>query len=478
MVNASSIRRERGFGRIFLRVTWHPQAHPAWWLWWLRRAFGSAGTIVVVACGLCGCTSRGPLKVTEPTRVEAERSRGRDVPKLGVRWYNDLWHAIADGNLKIAWILADSPDERHFVDALELMLQGDLAAAESAVQPLLASRDSMVRRAARVTYGALLSEDGQWSRLASFSDSLTDSTARALRDDAGVERWAPTFRNIQTRSSFADTAVILPLRRSVTGTPVVPVVVNGVTKLFWLDTGSSITIISSASAGVCRVAPLANDTLQLVTAVGRLPAQPAVVHSIHIGGLELTDAPAMIVDASALRMRSGDGIVAGPDEKIDGVIGFDVIRTLDISIDDVRQRVVIRRPVPVQSKVPHNLSWFGVPIVTVLSDRGSALHLALDTGADETFGTVSMVAKTGADWAPAERRRVRGFGGSALERGLVIPSVRLFLGDVPLVMERVFLYDAQYPTIFTIDGTLGSDLGRGSVLRIDMTNGRLQVRAQ
>lgn len=428
---------------------------------------------------LYGCASRGPVLITAPTRVEAERSRGRDVPKLGMRWYTDLWRAIADGNLKMAWILADSRDERRFVDALELMLQGDMNAAEPAVQPLLVSRDSMVRRAARVTYGALLSANGRWARLASFSDSLADPTARALRDDAGVERWAPTFRNIQTRASFADTVAVLPLVRSATGTPVIPVLVNGVTKLFWLDTGSSITIVSSASADACKVAQLGNDTLQLVTAVGRLPARPAVVHSMHIGGLELTDAPAMIVDASALRMRRGEeGIGSGPDEKIDGVIGFDVIRTLDISIDDVRQRVIIRRPVPVESKAPHNLAWFGVPIVTVLSDRGSALHLALDTGAEQTFGTLSMVTKTGADWRSAERRRVRGFGGSAMERGLVIPSVRLFLDDVPLVMERVFLYDAQYATIFTIDGTLGSDLGRGAVLRIDMTNGRLQVMAQ
>ncbi len=419
------------------------------------------------------CAINRPIKVTQPTRVEVQRSRGRDAPKLGLRWYNDFWRATAEGNLQMAWIAAGSRDERRFVDVLEVMLGGNSMAAESDVTPLLTSSDSMVRRAARVTYGALLSANGHWARLASFADSLTDSTARVLRDDAGVERWASTFRNIETSTVFVDTLVVLPLNRSATGVPVIPVVLNGVTKHFWLDTGSSITIVSSATAADCKMAPLERDTLQLMTAVGRSPALPTIARSMRVGGLALTNTPAMIVDASALRMRGTDA--TAPDEKIDGVIGFDIIRTLDITIDDVQQLIIIRRPVPIESKVPHNLSWYGVPIVTVVSEKGSALHLALDTGAEETFGTLSMVIKTGAHWVPAERRRIRGFGGSAVERGLVIPSVRLFLGDVPLALRRVFLYDAQYPTIFVIDGTLGADLGRGAVLRIDMTNGRLQV---
>lgn len=478
------------FDRIFISVSERPRIHSFSWLWRALRSVvtqsrrsgpHSLPVFVLLAClfagSLAGCAvNRRPVQITEPTRIEAQRPRGRDVPHLGLRWYNDFWHAISDGNLKVAWIIADSRDERRFVDALETMLNGDVADAEPAVAPLLTSNDTIVRRAARITYGALLSANGHWARLANFADSLSDSTARALRDDAGVERWAPAFRSISTHASFIDTVAAFPLVRSSTGTPIIPVAINGVTKHFWLDTGSSITIVSSSAAAQCNVTPLESDTLELLTAVGRLPARPATIHLMRVGGLEITDAPAMIIDASALGMRNGD--LASVIESIDGVIGFDVIRTLDITIDDVNQRVTIRRPVRVESKVPHNLSWFGVPVVTMLSEKGSALHITLDTGADETFGTLSLVTKTGAHWVPAERRRVRGFGGSILERGLVVPSVRLFLGDVPLDLERVFLYDAQYPSIFVIDGTLGADLGRGGVLRIDMTNGRLEVRPQ
>ncbi len=217
---------------------------------------------------------------------------------------------------------------------------------------------------------------------------------------------------------------------------------------------------------------MGSDTLELLTSVGRLPARPAIIHSIRIGPMSVTDVPAMIVDGPSLRIREQ---ASQPLEAVDGVIGFDLIRAMDITIDDRTGQVIIRKPVRLDSmpRWSRNLVWFGVPIVSALSDEGVPIHLALDTGAEETFGTPSLVRKTGATWAPAERRYVRGFGGAAPERGLVIPSVRLFLGNVPVTLERVFLYEAQYPTIFALDGTLGADVGRGDVLRIDMTNGRL-----
>lgn len=422
-----------------------------------------------------GCVHRRPLELSEPTRVAAERP-GHRAPTPAVRWYNDFWHAIADGNVKVAWILAESRDERRFAEALQAMFDGDQPTAESTLTSLLHSRDTVVSDAARLAYGALLSSDGRWPRLASFADSAT----RLLPDQAGIESWAPAFRTVNSSVQFSDSVITLPLTRSVTGAPVVPVTINGVVRHFWLDTGSSITIVSSDVATACQLKETIRDTLQLLTSVGRLPARPTVVRSMRIGGAIVTDAPAMIVDAAALRLRSDNlsGAAARQPDPIDGVIGFDVIRTLDLTVDDVRHRVTIRKPVllkAAKSNRPRNLMWFGVPIVTLLSESGAPVHLALDTGAEETFGTPSLVTKTGAHWAPAERRNVRGFGGSTVERGIVVPNVRLFLNDVPVSLERLFLYEAQYPTIFALDGTLGADVGRGGVMRIDMTNGRLDV---
>ena len=402
----------------------------------------------------------------------------RRPPREAFRWYGDFWRAVSDVSLKGAWILAGTRDQRRFVDALELMIGGEPDSAEMAIRTLLAARDTLVREAARITYGALLSERSDWKRLA----ELASSPSPAVADDAGVETWARAFRDLRPVVSFTDTVSVVPLFRAPTGAPVVTVVVNGVPRRFWLDTGSSITILSSAAAAACGVAPIGRDTLELLTPVGRLPARPAAARTIVIGGAAARDMPAMIVDAATLRLHTGD---PARDAVIDGVIGFDIIRALDLTIDDVRGHVIVRKPVrsPLGERRARTLFWFGLPIVSLTAANGAPVHLALDTGAEESYGTPTLVVKTGAAWRRAERRRVHGFGGSAapvrrIERGVVVPSVRLFLDRTPLILERVFLYDAQYPTIFTLDGTLGADAGRGGVMRIDMTNGRVEVRAR
>jgi hypothetical protein len=373
------------------------------------------------------------------------------------------------------------------------MFDGQYDSAEYTIASLLHARDTVVRDAARITYGAILSARAEWRRLAAFSDSLampdSSTTPDALRtplsriptDAAGVQAWAAAFRDIAPTRHFFDSSTTLPFVRTLTGTPLIEIRVNGVTKHFWIDTGSSITILSSTAAAECGAVPIQPDTLELQTSVGRLPAHPTVVRALDIGGLHIANAPAMIVEASLLTLRTNRQIkLTAPTVRIDGIIGFDIIRNIDLTIDDARGLITIRKPVvrAARPDTPRNLFWFGVPIVTLTSPLGLAVHLSLDTGAEETYGTATLVTKTGVRALSAERRTLQGFGGSTTERGIVIPRVRLFLGRKPLRLERVFLYNAQYPTIFELDGTLGADIGRGNVLRIDMTNGRLELTSR
>ena len=449
---------------------------------------GVAATVVSTLAGALACATR-PLVITQPAGIAVERSDTRHPPRPAVTWDTSFWHATTTLNFPVAWAVANTREERQLIDALQLMRNGETAAADSTLQPLLHSEDTLVRHAAQVSYTALLSETSAWGRLAAFAPSAPF----AVRDAAGVETWASAFRNVQSRIAFSDTVSELPLLRGATGIPVVTVRVNGVVKRFWIDTGSSITILSAPVAAVCGIAPVNGDTLETLTSLGRVPARPAVVASLRLGNVAMTDIPAMIVDSAALVLRGAGRRGGRPDagvasvadgstaeiEAVDGILGFDVIRRLDLTIDDARGRVVIRQPVvrTDDQASQRNLFWFGVPIVTLLSGQGVPIYLALDTGAEETYGTRTLATKTKSRSLAAERRIVNAFGGSAAEKGVVISRVRLFLGSTPLLFQRVFLYDAQYPTIFELDGTLGADVGRGGVVRIDMTNGRFEFES-
>lgn len=444
---------------------------------WRQRTLLALGAIAVAptAC------SRQPLRVELPPAIMLDTSgRASRAPAPRSVAYASFWDAVRDINLAAASELAANDDQRRFADALAVTLRREGNAAAGAMDSLrLSAGDTLVRRAARIAYGAILSYGSDWASLA----ELAAGPGTAPRDAAGVESWSRAFRDAPPeRFGFPDSAVTLQLTRSRTGVPMIPVRVNGVVRHFWLDTGTSLTTLSSEVAAVANITPVSSDTLELITSVGRVPARAAVVPSIGLGAITIANVASMIVAENTLRLRAytspfSVSSAAGDDGTIDGIIGFDVIRKLDIELDYADASVTIRRPAirTVGAGRARNLFWFGVPIVQLTARNGRAAHFLLDTGADETYATPGLLGKTGVRAVAAERRDVSGFGGSARQRGLIVPLITLFLDARPIVFERLFLFNAQYPTIFTLDGTLGSDVGRGGRVRMDMTNGRFEL---
>jgi hypothetical protein len=416
-------------------------------------------------------------QVGEPPPITI--SSARRVPRPTAAHYTNYWSAVADMNLKAAKSLAKGNDEHRFADALGAMLAGNGPPADTALRLLRDSAaDSTVRLAARVAHGALLYYQGEWTELAQLGggprfDSLT------VRDGAGVDAWGAAFGHAPPQKYvWPAEAIVLPLSFSTTGVPIIPVRVNGHEQWFWIDTGSSFTVLSSDVARECQVKAASRDTLAAQGAVARIPAAPAIIAALALGGLEIDNAPAMIIDAANLKLadQTREAELKGmPPPKIAGIIGFDVIRRLDLEIDYVRSRAIVRKPAASGDGRPRNLFWFGIPIVELFTPQGIAVHLLLDTGADETYATPPMLNKVEERPEIGEKREINGFGKSTMARGVVLPGVQLLVGGSALRLRRTFLYSADYPTLFTLDGTLGGDVGRTGRIRIDMTNGRFDV---
>lgn len=426
-----------------------------------------------------GACAQPPLRVRLPPAIALDTSGRASRAPSPPRWvaYRSFWDAIRDLALPTASEMAARDDERRFADALASMLGGRSRDAAASLDSLrLDANDTLVRRAARIAYGAILSYDADWVKLS----ELAAGSGTAPRDAAGVKSWSRAFRDApRERLGFPDAPVTLQLTRSRTGVPMIPVRVNGVVRLFWLDTGTSLTTISSDVAAAAGITPVSLDTLELITSVGRVPARATVIPSLALGALTIANVASMIVAGSTLQLRAttspfSASSAAQSDGTIDGIIGFDLIRKLDLELDYADGSVTIRRPVSRAAGMggARNLFWFGVPIVQLTARNGRAVHFLLDTGADESYATPELLTRTGVRARSAERRDVSGFGGSKRQRGLIVPRITLFLGGRPLVLERLFLFNAQYPTIFSLDGTLGSDVGRSGRVRIDMTNGR------
>jgi predicted aspartyl protease len=439
----------------------------------LIRASRVAIAAAFIAAG-SSCASK-PVEITtgaivsiDTTRQSVAKARKRPPAKT-------FWAAMTSLDPDYVANHPVSEDETHFAGALRTMMSGDADEAELLLDSLSRhAGDSIVRSASRILLTAALQYQNKWRELAEISPGAATDTSEA--DRAGVERWAAAFKSVPRREiDFPSGAIVLPLLLSAAGTPMVDVTINGKQKQFWLDTGSSMSIVSSDVAEESGVQPLVPDTLEVATTTGRVPARPAAIRRLDIGGLSIRSATSMIVASSLMEIRGGDPNQSA-DARIDGIVGFDIISQLNLQIDYMKGTVRISRPAAIpSSSAQRNFFWVGTPVVRVVSQNGMPLHFGLDTGAQETFAMDRLLGKGKVQTFLGERKRVGGFAGLKEFRGQFIPSMRLALRGKNILFQRVLVFTPAISSFVALDGVLGSDAGKTGVIMIDAKNGVFSI---
>jgi hypothetical protein len=237
------------------------------------------------------------------------------------------------------------------------------------------------------------------------------------------------------------------------------------------------SIIASDVAVECGVEPLVSDSLEVATTTGRVPARPAAIKHLEMGGISITNSTAMIVSSELMQVRLVEKNSAA-SRKIDGIVGFDIISRLNVQIDYVNSAVTLTRSVKKPGRATtRNLFWVGTPIVRLIAPGGIPVHLGLDTGAQETYATERMLGKFRVSTFLGERQNVAGFAGLKKFRGRFIRDIRLSLGGRTLHFQKLLIFAPAAASVVNLDGVLGSDVGRTGVVQIDAANGVFSIEA-
>ena len=382
----------------------------------------------------------------------------------------EYWDAVADLNLAVLRNTAAGDAQVGFARGMSLLADGETEEAEKVFiagsgQP----SDANVGIASQILLAMTLLYEHKWAELRSFvfGPHLSPPDKEIVRD---YQRWGFAFANTESqRVSMSADSVLLPLRVTEFGTPMVRVRVNGKQYDFWLDTGSSITVLNSNVADEVGAPIISSDNLAVRTFAGSAAVKAAFVRRIEIGPLLLENTPAVVVEASRMALKSVRDRPQTSRTRIDGIIGWDTIRQLDLSLDYASGLILIRRPQR-QAYSPHNLTWMGKPFVEVRTKRGEMLHFTLDTGAQGSLLNALALDKTGATPTNAEGV-VSGIAGTGKRADKMIRSLPLDLGGKSVRLDGVMLYGPTYSGIINCDGILGSDIARYGTVRIDATNG-------
>jgi len=162
--------------------------------------------------------------------------------------------------------------------------------------------------------------------------------------------------------------------------------------------------------------------------------------------------------------------------KIDGIIGFDIIRELDVEFDYGESTIKMRNPATSRPEDDRNMFWVGLPVIQMSSEDGIPLHFGLDTGAQVTFVTETLLDKLQLTPARVESRRVGGLGGEISMRAPVMPDVRLMVRGFPIIFRGAAVRAPVYQVLASLDGVLGGDIWNSGIVRIDMTNGVFAIK--
>jgi predicted aspartyl protease len=391
----------------------------------------------------------------------------------------NYWEALAELHPSEAVDAATTASEKAFAKSLQDLMEGEIDKAEQGFGQLRRTADdSILRAGSRVIYTAALQYQEKWGVLAALRAEPNQPKGDRT-DRASIELWATAFRNVPPKTiDFHSQSMLLPMTISEVGTPLVPVKIRGKVYNFWLDTGSSMTMLASDVARDLNIGPIVSDTLEIVTSTGRVTANPSIIPVLEIGDLVVHNAPTMIVDESMMQMREPTRpIEQSRQVKIDGIIGFDIIRQLDLEVDYGEGTLRIRNPLTSRRLANRNMFWVGLPVVRMTSTDGVPLHFGLDTGAQLTFVTETLLDKL--DIAPAriESRRVGGLGGEISLRAPVLPDLRVLVRGFPILFKGALVRAPVYQVLALLDGVVGGDIWFSGIIRIDMTNGIFSVRS-
>ena len=390
---------------------------------------------------------------------------------------DEYWKALADLDLVASRIIARG-EEVAFTEAVASLAAGNYEQAENAFLAMSTqTTDLTVAGASQAMLATTLMQQHEWEAL---RDLLVTLPILSADQPIVLELalWGKAFAGVDPQViSFPREPALLRLEVSALGTPSIRVRINGKEYEFWLDTGSTLTVLSSSVAADAGIEALGGEPLRIGTFAGSAPVRPTVLKKMEIGPIVITNSPAMIMDASLMRVRGSSGAgVPWAGLSIDGIIGWDIIQHLAISMDFASGTIVLQQPenLGIRGTSAQNLVWVGKPFVQVRTTLGDTVQFVLDTGAQSTFVNDAVVKKVR---AATSIPGAHVFGIAATRGQLVrlVPRLRLEVGGRSLLMRDLIVYSRPPSGLVESDGILGSNIGRFGTFTIDATNGVFSV---
>jgi len=395
-----------------------------------------------------------------------------DIPKQSavIDSYDEFWSAIQHFDFDYINRYKVSDVERNFVRGLELMFDGDFDDATELYSTLFINADaSLMKENISTILQALLSFNYEWSKLIEL-----DSQLPAGLDEENSIAFARAFNTMPPECiTFPDQATVLPTDLSISGVPIIEVMVNGKKQNFWIDTGAEMSVLASDIAKKCRVREYRDDIVQMGTSTEIvIDSWPGVIDELRIGDITIENHPIIVIDKSNLEFRLFKIFkLIG----IDGILGWNAIMNLSMEIDYKNGLTTIKKPEKDFNPEP-NFHYAGVPFLSLTDTLGTPFNFFFDTGANKSSLYEPSLLKVDTLHASHSKSIVGGAGGGQMIKHLELPQQAFVFGQNRLNFGSIDVHgDGEHYFLF-FDGIIGSDIAKNGTLILDFQNGRCELK--
>jgi hypothetical protein len=383
-------------------------------------------------------------------------------PPLVARVHPDFWSAVAALDFDSGERLAASASQVEFLAALRDVAEEPLVEGQMRLLALARSDDPTVAKRSTVLLRSILSERPSWA-IVSLAPPDSRALIRAWRDMSNAESW-----------TFPPHPVTHPLQHR-NEVPLVPVTVNGRRTTFALDTGAVITVLSSRFASDIGVSSVVAMGIQ--DGHGIAMKSSLARADVDLGGIRIQGHPVALLDLGMLESPTGQTLrmlefQKGPtsSEKFDGVLGWNAIRELRITLDNDRRVLLLEQPRR-RATSSSEFVWVAKPFVRARAGNGLPLALFLDTATSRSVIAPALAAAAGFRDGRDEAVLVTAPGGTRRVQATMYAGALLHVGGARVRFHEL----VARPLLEPIDGVLGSDaLTRGRVV-IDFQAGEFSV---
>ncbi|RKY62324.1 MAG: hypothetical protein DRP96_00550 [Candidatus Neomarinimicrobiota bacterium] len=384
--------------------------------------------------------------------------------------YDNYWDAVQHFDFDYINRNKVNEEQRNFVRALKLSMEGKYEDAEKLLSNLFQqSSDSLMRENIAQVLSELMTYNNEWERLVDLDRRLPQGL-----DSLNTIAFARVFQSLPPENyNYPKDAIILPTKLSISGTPVIEVMVNGKKQKFWIDTGAEMTVLASDIAKECNVREFKDDIIKVGTSTDiMIDTWPGVINELKIGGLTIENHPTIIIDKKDLEFKIFKLIRI---LKIDGILGWNAIMNMHLEIDYKNGQTTIRKPKP-SFNPDRNFHFISVPFLSLTDTLGTPFHFFLDTGSNATGLFKSSLTKLDTSNATNKTAIVGGAGGARKIRQTELYQQAFILGSHRLNFDKIHAHGEGKVYLMYFDGIIGSDVARNGTLVLDFRNGLCELK--